>query len=164
LHIVCQGRYFAKADLEAAWYSVTGDSWICDIAFVRDDKKVARYVGKYVTKPWDPADVRAQDRMAEIVVGTARQRLVFCFGEWIGMPLTSQPSEEEWIILGDLQTVCAWAIGGDDDAKHALASVMPDDTALMWEQIFGAPDHPPPSERPPYEQLTFTWRAIDNRF
>jgi len=164
LHIVCQGRYFPKADLESAWLAVTGDSYICDIKFVRDEGKVARYVAKYVTKPWDASDVRAQDRMPEIVTATHRQRLVFCFGDWIGMPLTAQPSDGEWQILGDLQTVCGWALEGDETARLALASVMPDDTALLWGEIFGAPQHPPPACRPIADQLTFTWRAIDNRF
>jgi len=164
LHIICHGRFIPKADLSAEWYSVTGDSFIVDLSAVRDNAKIAQYVSKYVTKPFDHNDTRVADRIEEILTATRGKRLILTFGDWQDMTLICKPGDGEWIIVGDLDSVIAWAIGGDNSAKEALRQIFGDATHSITSAAWERSGRSPPDVQPRDEQLTFGWPSIDSRF
>jgi hypothetical protein len=157
LHAITHGRYLPQPDLAAEWRACTGDSYIVDVRFVRDDSTVAKYVSKYVTKPIDSADSRSHDRLCEAITATHRRRLVIPFGDWIDIGLTASPAEGEWIVVGDLESVARRAAAGDLDASAALHAVLsPQDVAVLIAAAPHALERSPPAQPPP-EQMTFTW-------
>lgn len=159
LHIICHGRYVPKDELSREWHKVTGDSYITDVRFVRSESKIARYVAKYVTKPWDRTDAHAADRLAEIVSGTHRRRLIGGFGDWRHITLTERPETGEWIVVGDVETLAERARGGDFNAVYVLSAALQDAYDHLMDYVPEA--MPPPTvtpKRPPsVDQLAFAW-------
>lgn len=164
LHVLCHGRFIPKSDLSAEWYDVTGNSYIVDVRAVRQEDKIAAYVTKYVTKPYDRGDLASDDRMCEIVTATHRKRLILAFGDWKDMQLTATPADGDWTVLGDLATVARDAFAGDDKASEALAAVFGDRLSAFLHLAYDAPTTRSPPECPPTEQLRFSWPIIDGRF
>lgn len=157
LHVICHGRYIPKEDLISEWYHVTGDSIIVDVSFVRAELKVARYVAKYVTKPWDRDDVDAFDRLEQIITGSHRRRLIGGFGDWQHVALTEHPEAGEWIVVGDLETVVSNARSGDADAIFAIESALGDNADKLRELVPEAREPPEPRRLPQLSQLRFPW-------
>jgi hypothetical protein len=79
VHLIVDGEFFPHEVLKALWLSVTGDSFIVDIAIVKDRTKTARYISRYVSKPvdvdtWEPAEIR------EYALAMHGRRLLQTFG------------------------------------------------------------------------------------
>lgn len=63
LHVLCKGSYIPHALLKAAWYEVTGDSFVVDVQSVHDRAEAARYVAAYIAggnevHKWHPEKIR----------------------------------------------------------------------------------------------------------
>ena len=162
-HVICQGRYFPKEVLSAAWWKITGDSFITDIRFVEDEGKIARYVSKYASKPLNDTFLNRPPRLDEVVTAFRGRRLCHTFGTWRGLRLTESPSERDWVSIGSFHDVALAALAGDEQSCEAMAAVCRD----RLPEVLSAVNHarPPPAvERPPASQLVFAWPAVDNRF
>ena len=163
LHAVVHGTYLPKHDLSREWYKVTGDSFIVKIKFVEDDKQVARYVAKYVSKPFNDTFMGRKQRLDEVVTGMMRRRLCLTFGDWRGIKLTESPNERDWISLGTFHDVVTRALENDRESLRAIQTICGERTHEVLDEVKRA--RPPPIEKPMRcDQLTFSWPAIDNRF
>lgn len=162
-HVICQGRYFPKEALKAAWWRITGDSFITDIRKVENERRIAQYVVKYASKPTNDTFVGRPDRLDEAIIAFRGRRLCHTFGTWRGLKLTESPVNAEWISIGSFHSVATDAANGDADALDALAQICGETAPHVLEIVDNArppPDCPKPVDR----QLTFAWPAIDNRF
>jgi hypothetical protein len=162
-HVICQGRFFPQPELKAAWWRITGDSYITDVRFVRDDRSIARYVVKYASKPTNDTFIGRPHLLDEVVLAFRGRRLCHTFGTWRGLRLTESPTSDEWISIGSFHDVASDAARGDADACDAIQQICGAATPHVLEIVDNA--RPPPScPKPVDRQLTFAWKSIDNRF
>ena len=96
VHVLCVGKYIPIERLKAAWLAVTGDSHVVDIRVVKDPKKVANYITKYVTKPADNDLYRIPAALDQAITAMKGRRLVATFGTWRSTALLRYESLEEW--------------------------------------------------------------------
>jgi hypothetical protein len=161
-HVICEGSYFPRQELSAAWLKITGDSWITDIRFVKDDGKISRYVCKYASKPVNDTFIGRPDRLDEVVATFRGRRLCHTFGTWRGLKLTESPCERDWVSIGSFHDVALAALAGDVESMEAIEAVCRERTSNVLAAVeFARP--PPVAQEPVASQLTFAWPAIDNR-
>ena len=159
LHCVCSGRYWAQRDLSKEWRTVTKTSFITDIRFVEDDQRVARYVTKYVSKPFKENFINDADCLDEAVRATKGRRFCVTFGDWRGIKLSETPNDRDWEALGEFHDVVTRAVNGEADCLEAVRQVCGDDADnIMARERSARP--PPPTDPPPPDQLTFSWPAV----
>lgn len=106
LHIVCEGKFLAQKALSRKWEEVTGDSKIVDVRFVRDCRKAAAYVAKYVAKPFPSSIESDLSRLIEAIAASKGRRTCMTFGSWRGWKLSEQKTSDDWqplIPLGELR-------------------------------------------------------------
>jgi hypothetical protein len=162
-HVICQGRYFPKDDLKAAWWRITGDSYITDIRFVEDEKAVARYVVKYASKPANDSFIGRPVQLDEVIAAFCGRRLCHTFGTWRGLKLTESPSSGDWVSIGSLHSVALDAVQGCGESLAAIQQICGESAAHVLAIVDNA--RPPPTiPKPPDSQLTFAWPPIDSRF
>lgn len=142
LHCIIEGKYLPKAVLESKWLEITGDSYICDIKLGTDSANAARYVAKYITKPFDDDTIRRPHRLTEAIKALTGRRTVTTFGSWRGVKLTVYEPTTTWVKLCSLSSVIFKAQSGDPEARHLLA-LLSDDEQLL--------ELPTPEPRPPPE-------------
>ncbi len=160
LHIILEGSYFPKELIKAEWYRVTGDSYVTDIRFVKDDAKVAGYVTKYVSKPFDSTFVNRAGLLQEHILAMHRRRLCLTFGTWRGIQLTETPDPGAWLSLGSLESLADSANAGDGVALEALSQLYGDEIGKVLTAAKIARPPPPehdPKTHPIFRQLTFGW-------
>ena len=51
IHCLITGKYFKKAKIKELWQKITGDSYVIDIRYAQNKKKVLAYVSRYVSRP-----------------------------------------------------------------------------------------------------------------
>lgn len=162
-HVICQGRYFPQQALSAAWWRITGDSFITDIRFVQDEHNIARYIVKYAGKPLNNSFVNRPDRLDEAVEAFRGRRLCHTFGTWRGLQLTKSPCERDWVALGTFHDTALHALAGDPESYDAMQAVCGDRLPQVLDAVAAA--RPPPKIPKPLDcQLTFTWPPLDSRF
>jgi hypothetical protein len=120
LHGIIEGRYIPLAPLRALWHRITGDSYIVDVRFGRTPSDAAKYVCKYVTKPFDDSTTRTPHRLHEAIVALTGRRLVTTFGSWRGERLTHYHPSGTWVRVAALCRLCWHARRGDPDALAIL--------------------------------------------
>lgn len=96
IHILCVGDYIPAQKLRAAWLACTGDSHVVDIRIVKDPRKIANYVTKYVTKPADNDLYRDAKALQEAIVAMKGRRLVATYGSWRATALLKYEPQDEW--------------------------------------------------------------------
>lgn len=79
LHILWDGDFVPHAQLKAAWYKATGDSFIVDVRAVHDREKAARYIAGYVSKPADVAKW-TEEQIREFSMAMHGRRLLRSYG------------------------------------------------------------------------------------
>jgi len=79
VHLICDGEFFPHEVLKALWLACTGDSFIVDIAIVKDRAKTARYISRYVSKPVD-VQTWAASEIREYATAMHGRRLLQTFG------------------------------------------------------------------------------------
>lgn len=162
-HVIVDGRYFPHAVLKAAWWRITGDSYIVDIRPIKDDRRIAQYVVKYASKPANDTFIGRPDRLDEVIAAFRGRRLCHTFGTWRGLKLTESPNSHDWIALGSFHSVAIDAANGDEAARDAIGQICGESAPHVLEIVVNA--RPPPScPKPLDRQLTFAWPPIDNRF
>lgn len=137
LHIIAEGSYLAHHRLSEKWLSITGDSSIVDIRFVRDPGEVVRYVAKYASKPLDSTLFRSPDHLDEAMLALRGKRLCNTFGSWRGLKLEERPEDP-----GSWTPVCSLV-----NLRRAVADGEAW-AAALWLQLTGSerleePKNPP---------------------
>lgn len=163
LHLIVHGRYLPQAELSRIWHEITQDSHIVDVRFVHDDARVAKYVAKYVSKPFNDTFVNRNELLDTIIVATTNRRLCLTFGDWRGIKLTESPNEKDWISLGTFHDVVTRAVLGDPECLEAVHAICRDNAPKILDAVKKARPPPPPI---PYTsaQMIFAWPAIDPTF
>lgn len=127
LHILARGRYVPHADLKAAWHKITGDSFIVDIRYVKDQSRAAQYVAKYAAKAQNGTYSTHPAALEEALAALKGRRMVMLTGEWYGMKLPERDHDGSMIFVANLDVLLSRAIRGDPDARDILARVAPGD-------------------------------------
>jgi len=154
-HMLVEGKYFPHELLKQLWKQSTGDSDIVDIRYVRDERKITRYVVKYASKPIGHDLIADEDRLVEVILALKGKRLCLTFGTWRGYRLAVVNTEGAWIDVGDLDTWIARAASGDAIARKVLVGI----GKASAEAAIAHPRPPPEVSvvRNPSPQLTFKW-------
>lgn len=152
LHALVQGKFLEKRKLSGTWHTITGDSYVVDIAFVRDQANAARYVAKYASKPIDPTATRDHEALIEVIHALKGRRLCLTFGSWRGYVLTELPDQEPWQAIEPLSSLLQRASAGAPDAVQILNSLKECNRCQR--------PRPPPTKCTPGDppgQLPFDW-------
>lgn len=145
LHVIAKGKYIRHADLKAVWHAITGDSYIVDIRYVRDEGKAARYVTKYLTKVMSPDVLRDQDAMVECLQALKGRRMVLLTGGWYGLNVKPDPDTNRWTYVSSLRQLLSKAVDGDADAIHLLKLLNGDTIRCsMHTKLPSQQERPPP--------------------
>jgi hypothetical protein len=138
LHVLTQGTFFPQPDLKTAWLNATGDSHIVDIRLVRHGPKCSQYVTKYASKPFNSSFLHHTDRLDEALTALKSRRLALTFGTWRGYRLAFDADDAQWVTVGELGTLYADSLAGNEQAAKAIAAIDPVTLAVLL-----------PRERPP---------------
>ena len=114
VHAICSGSYLYAKALRAAWYAITGDSFVCDIRLITNVDDLAKYVVKYATKPLDTGLYRDSRRLHEAINALRGRHLALTFGEFRGWKLTAPGDGDEWVMVASLSSVRRDAANGDE--------------------------------------------------
>lgn len=117
-HLIVVGDYLDQRELSNVWQTITGDSYICDIRRVDDNRKAAAYVAKYVSKPLDPSCFIQDLDLVECILALHGRRLCNTFGKWRGVELEERADDGEgWIEVGPLDAILRLAEQRDQMAR-----------------------------------------------
>lgn len=119
-HCLVEGRYLPRRELSQAWHLITGDSYITDIRFARDNAHVTHYITKYATKPLDHSVLVEPTHLQEAILALKGKRLCLTFGTWRGVCLTRSREDETWIQIGSLAELLHKATQNDPAAQVIL--------------------------------------------
>jgi len=151
-HVISQGSYIDVRELSAAWRQITGDSFIVDIRYVRDEGQVLRYVTKYASKPFDSTLFESSAVLIDAMTALKGRRMALAYGSWKGLQMTEKPDPQHWRDLGSLEEMLYEAARGDEQARQYIRRVCGDKADVMIGMarrlLPGAParPHPPPSD------------------
>jgi hypothetical protein len=123
LHVIIEGTYLPHAELKAAWWKITRDSYIVDIRFLPTTDAVTRYITKYVTKPVPSNLVNRTTALVELVRALRHRRLVLTFGTWRGFRLTKPLDAITWQTLCPLDTLYDRCNAGEPEALAILSQL-----------------------------------------
>jgi hypothetical protein len=157
VHCLLHGRYLPQADVSRLWHTITGDSRITDIRFVRDNRNAARYVAKYASKPFDRTVLAEPSLLQDVVYATRGKRLVIAFGNWKGIHVTHTPAAETWENLGHVESLAFEAKMGDSLAIEALTTIFRERYSDYLRFVDVPEPRPPPEQKPNVAQLTFAY-------
>ena len=132
LHVISQGEWISQSDLRAAWYEITGDSFVVDVRFVKAEKDIAGYVTKYITKGTEAAVWWRDDTAAEWIDASRGVRQCATFGNWRGFRLTAPLDDPgDWVFVDTLTNMVRRSRSGEQIAFDQLMSLRPpgDDAA-----------------------------------
>lgn len=120
LHCIIEGKFLPLKPLRKLWLQITGDSYIIDISLGKDADDAARYISKYITKPFDSQVIRDNDRLEDAIHALHGRRLVSTFGHWRGQRLTVHRPHGEWVKVSSLSAMREAAYQGEPLALQLL--------------------------------------------
>lgn len=120
LHVLAKGVYIPHDDLRDAWHHATGDSFIVDIRYIRDQAAAAGYVAKYVTKPMVATYSTSPEAVREALEALHHRRTVLLTGEWKSLRVESTADDAPWCYEGTLESLLCRAYAGDAPALDIL--------------------------------------------
>lgn len=120
LHLICEGVYYDRADLAAAWRRATGDSYIVHITLVRDHRSIGRYVTKYLTQPIDSTTYASELDLATAIAAMHSRRTIGTFGGWTKHKLLARPKPEPSRLVGWIAELRIKADNGDQLARRLV--------------------------------------------
>lgn len=123
LHVIVTGKYIPRHDLSVLWKSITKDSHILDIRFVRDTAAAVNYVAKYATKSLSNTVVNDHSALREAIEALAGRKTIYAFGCWARWKLLGNPDDESWAVLYSADDLRNRAYGGDELCVRILAAV-----------------------------------------
>lgn len=80
MHLITDGLFLSQKQLKAAWFAITGDSYIVDIRAVHDRRGATWDLAGYISKPLDCLHW-PDDKIREYASATHRRRLIHTFGK-----------------------------------------------------------------------------------
>ena len=106
IHCLVDSNFLQHKELSALWELITGDSKIVDIRFVKDKKKTAEYVARYVAAPCRLADFQLGDSV-NIVQAMHNLRICgkFGTGRTCVLKVTLPDDKDDWENIGDFSTI-----------------------------------------------------------
>lgn len=141
LHVIAKGTFIDQSALKAAWWRITGDSFVVDVRRVSSHEHAARYVTKYATKVLNSSIYRNHDRLVEAMKALKGKRMIIPFGEWKRAALTTPRDHGEWRTLGTLASFLAKAKACDPEASRIIAQLR------RTPECHPTNNRPPPAER-----------------
>lgn len=124
LHVLLDSKYIRHADLSAEWFRITGDSFVVDIRLINSHEHAARYMTKYLTKPFPHTVINKPNALNEMIDAFRGRRLVLTFGTWRGFPLTRKLDDTEWQVICPLSVLYDRYDSGDDKAASTLSALL----------------------------------------
>lgn len=155
-HVLTQGKWIDGLKLANEWKTITGDSFIVDVAFVPNAEAVVRYVTKYASKPFDPTLFESPDVLVEAIIALKSRRMAINFGNWKGLQVTHKPSEEAWENIGHLETLLMATARGDAQATALVRACCGEKAEMLLRLASMRYADTLPTARPPpdLQQLT----------
>lgn len=169
LHLVAEGKFIEQRLLSDAWVKATGDSPVVDIRAIRDHRKIAQYITKYVSKGIDTNTIRDSDALCEAIRALHGRRLVLAFGTWARMKFVRTEALAEWERVIDLDTLLSQLRSDPHAQPDVLTRLDPEFVRYLYQWI---EEHPPPASSEPHDdaesttnerQLAFGWEALSFR-
>lgn len=120
LHLVTHGSFLPHKALSNVWHKITGDSYIVDVRFGKDPDHAARYVSKYIGKPFHADVIRDPARLREAIKSLHGRRLCLTFGDWRGVKLCHFAPGGTWVAIAPLRHLRDRARSGDPEAAEIL--------------------------------------------
>lgn len=120
LHCIIEGKFLPLKPLRKLWLQITGDSYIIDISLGKDANDAARYISKYITKPFNSDVIRENERLKQAIHALHGRRLVSTFGHWRGQRLTVHQPHGEWVKVSSLSSIRDAAYAGEPIALELL--------------------------------------------
>lgn len=159
MHLLVVGSYIPKVELSNTWLRITGDSCVTDIRLANSPEHAAKYVTKYVSKPFDAELTRDAPRLREAVTALQGVKMCVTFGSFRGKLLTATPDDGSWEYVASLDDLLKRARAGDATAcdvvrqlnQNAVHAAIP---------LLGELNLPPPPKRIPNitkQTLLFTY-------
>ncbi|GAH95157.1 unnamed protein product [marine sediment metagenome] len=113
-HLIIEGAYIPQKTLSADWLSITGDSRIVDIRYVRKAEGALWHMLKYVMKP---PTVGSSENKAEYNRVLKGRRLIHAWGTWWGQFVLANTSvflcprcgNPHWMSEFELRKLNLWA-------------------------------------------------------
>jgi Replication protein len=124
IHILAEGTWWDRRELQATWHAVTGDSYVTDIREVTSEEGIS-YTAKYASKPFSLADIPANERV-NAVNGIGRRRLWQVGGSWKGkVDLLDTPKLPDDVVpVGSFTDVVNEARRGNESAKAIIEAIV----------------------------------------
>lgn len=145
-HLLLEGRFIPHQQLKSLWYKITGDSYIIHIRPCDCAETAAKYVAKYVGKPWT-GDVEREPRLIhQLIPAFESRRLCHTFGTWRGIPLTEPLDTGTWHRVCTIDELLLRAKRGQQEAVSVLGHLASRNTPAA---LLCVPDPPPTSRDPP---------------
>jgi hypothetical protein len=119
-HVLTTGKYIDGAKLGRVWHAITGDSYIVDVRSVPNPEAAIQYVTKYASKPFHPSLFENQTILQEAVLALQGRRMAISFGNFKGLQMTDNMSEDAWEFLDELESLARRAASGDLAAEKII--------------------------------------------
>lgn len=163
VHCIVHGRWMDKRELSKLWHTITGDSYIIDIALIHNPRQVGYYVVKYAGKPCNNSFINRANELDEVVRATKGRRLCITFGDWRGIVLTTKIAEHDWISLGSFHEVALRAANGEKECVEAIQHICGEHSQAIIDRAATA--RPPPKQTDQTDQQSsFAWPRYDPRY
>ena len=147
IHAIIEGKWLPLPLIRKHWLRITTDSFIVTIGDGKDAEKAARYVNKYITKPFDDGTTRTPARLLQAIEALHGRRLVMTFGKWRGQRLTEYHPSGVWVKICPLSLLRDSAAADDPEAIDLLAFL----THKGASHNLPRPDTPnTPTDAPPF--------------
>lgn len=144
LHLLVQGLYIKQSELKHRWWTVTGDSYIVHIEFVRSEEHCHKYVTKYSSKALGVTPAMPDRKLDELIVTMRGKRLCGTFGRWKNANLLQQQVDDTiWQYVGRLDEILLNAKNGNDQARAIIESL---NTPRTEEQAVEPINRAPPQD------------------
>lgn len=105
LHIVLDAPYMRKERISEIWSKCSNGSFIIDIKSVRNAEHVADYVGRYVSRPLELAELDDAQKY-EAISALHGRRMCGTFGSAKGVSLCDKPNDD----AKPLQKLCGYGV------------------------------------------------------
>jgi hypothetical protein len=148
LHLIVEGTYIDQKRLSAAWFAITGDSFVVDVRAVDNGGARLRYVAKYASKPLDATVTKTPKILDAAMCALKGTRLISSFGSWYGAITDDEPldaidamlgGQRVWRQVGSLPDVWRRAINGDVSCIGILSALRK--TVTLASNPQPPPDH-----------------------
>lgn len=159
LHCIVEGKYIDIRELKPTWERITNGSHQVDIRDIRDRSKVASYVTKYVSKPFDHDGIKGPEQLDELLNTISGTRAALTWGTWRGLRLTAPIDDKDYTYIMSLAELERRANALELDAVRIWNALM-----LRYERperLLPIPDdvlpHAPPTSNAPTTLFDVSW-------